>query len=32
MWGKIRTVAQDIAFQTVLRKFSKEVAGRSLYM
>ena len=31
MWGKVRTVAKEIAFQTVLRKCSKEVVGRSQY-
>ena len=33
IWGKMRTIAQQTAFQIALRNCSREVAGRSvLYM
>ena len=32
IWGKMRTVGQEIASQLPLRKCSEEVAGRSVYL
>ena len=32
IWGKMRTIAWETAFQIALRNCSKEVGGRSVYM
>ena len=31
IWGKMKTLAQETAFQIALRNCSKEVGGRSAY-